>query len=111
MKLSLVQKVALDKALSKIKGTDIEKLLKEYNIICPQSHLVLLTRPAAAHTAAAGPLSAEKTKPACRITAGWFRWCRKERRKRREERKDWLAYEYEYIGQSCQNYERIPKDL
>ena len=33
MKLSLVQKVALDKALSKIKGTDIEKLLKEYNII------------------------------------------------------------------------------
>ena len=33
MKLSLVQKVALEKALSKIKGTDIEKLLKEYNII------------------------------------------------------------------------------
>ena len=33
MKLSLVQKVALDKALSKIKGTDIEQLLKEYNII------------------------------------------------------------------------------
>lgn len=33
MKLSLVQKVALDKALGKIKGTDIEKLLKEYNII------------------------------------------------------------------------------
>ena len=111
MKLSLVQKVALDKALGKIKGTDIEKLLKEYNIICPQSHLVLLTRPAAAHTAAAGPLSAEKTKPACRIAAGWFRWCRKERRKRREERKDWLAYEYEYTGQSCRNCERIRKDL
>ena len=35
----------------------------------------------------------------------------RKRRKRREERKDWLAYEYEYIGQSCQNYERIPKDL
>lgn len=33
MKLSLVQKVALEKALSKIKNTDIEKLLKEYNII------------------------------------------------------------------------------
>ena len=33
MKLSLVQKVALEKALSKIKGTDIEKLLKEYNVI------------------------------------------------------------------------------
>ena len=33
MKLSLVQKVALEKVLSKIKGTDIEKLLKEYNII------------------------------------------------------------------------------
>ena len=33
MKLSLVQKVALDKALGKIKGTDIEKLLKEYHII------------------------------------------------------------------------------
>lgn len=33
MKLSLVQKVALEKALSKIKGTDIEKLLKEYHVI------------------------------------------------------------------------------
>ena len=28
-----LEPVALEKALSKIKGTDIEKLLKEYNII------------------------------------------------------------------------------
>ena len=33
MKLSLVQKIALEKALSKIKDTDIEKLLKEYHVI------------------------------------------------------------------------------
>ena len=33
MKLSLPQEVILNKALKKIKGTDIEKLLKEYDVI------------------------------------------------------------------------------
>ena len=31
--LNLVEKLALKKALSKIEGTDIEKLLKEYHIL------------------------------------------------------------------------------
>ena len=33
MDLNLVEKLALKKALSKIEGTDIEKLLKEYHIL------------------------------------------------------------------------------
>ena len=33
MELNLVEKLALKKVLSKIEGTDIEKLLKEYRII------------------------------------------------------------------------------
>ena len=33
MKLSLPQEVILNKALKKIKGTDIEKLLKEYGVV------------------------------------------------------------------------------
>ena len=34
MELNLVEKMALKKVLGKIEGTDIEKLLKEYHIIC-----------------------------------------------------------------------------
>lgn len=33
MKLSLPQEVILNKAFKKIKGTDVEKLLKEYGVI------------------------------------------------------------------------------
>ena len=33
MKLSLAEKLAVKKALEKIEGTDIEKILKEYNVI------------------------------------------------------------------------------
>ena len=33
MKLSLKQKIAVGKALDFIKGTDVEKLLKEYGVI------------------------------------------------------------------------------
>lgn len=33
MKLSLPQEVILNKVLKKIKGTDVEKLLKEYGVI------------------------------------------------------------------------------
>lgn len=33
MELNLVEKMALKKVLSKIHGTDIEKLLKEYQVI------------------------------------------------------------------------------
>ena len=33
MDLNLVEKLALKKALSKIEGTDVEKLLKEYHIL------------------------------------------------------------------------------
>ena len=33
MELSLVQKIAVKEGLKKIAGTDIEKLLKKYNVI------------------------------------------------------------------------------
>ena len=33
IELNLVEKMALKKVLSKIEGTDIEKLLKEYHVI------------------------------------------------------------------------------
>ena len=33
MKLSLAEKLAVKKVLEKIEGTDIEKILKEYNVI------------------------------------------------------------------------------
>ena len=33
MEFSFIEKLALKKALSKIQGTDLEKLLKEYHIL------------------------------------------------------------------------------
>ena len=33
MELNLVEKLALKKVLAKVEGTDIEKLLKQYNIL------------------------------------------------------------------------------
>ena len=33
MDVNLIERFALKKVLEKIKGTDIEKLLKEYNVI------------------------------------------------------------------------------